>query len=270
MDSDLTRRDAAFPETDASLLRRAPGDRQALTRFLLDYRPKLRQIVRHQYRIGPNEADDLLQDFYLQKVLSGRLLGGYRPDGETRFRTYLKKSLRNHVIDHFRRSGRRDPGEAIEPDDNRLVDARGASPDLLVDYGWARNVLGRGLRRMKRSCEANPRRAAWWPIVKLRLAMPALGRGTRIGYADLVRRCGLKSPKQAHEINLRALAHYEQCLRETVREYVGEAEVDGELAELLALFERGLNFADVWRSLQHGRRGRDAQDRPSPAGSPTP
>jgi DNA-directed RNA polymerase specialized sigma24 family protein len=257
MDNNLTRGDAEFPKTDANLLRMAAKDRQALTQFLVDYRPKLRQIIRHQYRITSNETDDVLQDFFLKKVLNGRLLESYSPEGNTKFRTYIKQALRNHIIDHFRQMGRKGQGQGLEPDDMRFVDVREVSPDLLIDYGWARNVLGRGLRRMKRSCESSKRREAWWPIVKFRLVMPALGRRDRITYAELVRRCNLKSPKQAHEINLRAMEHYKQCLLETVREYVDESEITEELFDLQSLFETGLNFADLWRSLAHGRRARD-------------
>jgi len=97
------------PETSWSLLKRAAGPddaaKSALSEFALRYYTAVRAFIRVIVR-DPDLAQDLTQEFFQKRVLHdhGVLASADRAEG--RFRPYLKRAIRNFLIDKHRQAAR--------------------------------------------------------------------------------------------------------------------------------------------------------------------
>lgn len=219
-----------FQPTQWTLVAKA-GDRgdplheESLSRLLDLYRPALCCHLVRRRRIDPEQADDLLQEFIVRKVLEYNLPA--RADRTRgKFRNLLLTALDNFIRTQRGSQERLDPlSENMEHCDDA------AGPEEAFDVQWARQVLQEALRRMQAECRQSGRLDVW-EVFESRIVAPALEGVAPVEYEALVSRLKLRSPMQASNLLMTAKRMFERTLRAVIGEYCGEDEVEREIAEL--------------------------------------
>jgi DNA-directed RNA polymerase specialized sigma24 family protein len=162
-----------LPMTHSSMFdrfRQGGEDRKkAIEQLYTSYSAPLRLYVISHFRSLADDVDDLLHEFFLRKAMRGALIEGYHPSPGQRFRHRLLAALRNYCRDILKTRKRSGIVFEINEDVDSPLEAEADDFDLL----WARQVLGRGIRRMKRECEsqdqgpvwASSRAVSWIPFV---------------------------------------------------------------------------------------------------------
>lgn len=231
---------AALPQTRWSVVARAcDRDREtwpeALESILLIYRPVLvRHLVCNQH-VPPDRAEDLVQMFLVDKLLTQNALRHASPD-KGRLRSYMLKVFSNFVASHRRkqRALKRGPSS---PDAERLDElpelGSGDAPmSEKHDVIWARMTLDLTFDFMRETCQAQ-NRGQLWEIFDARLLRPVLDGGAPISYDELVARFGLRSPSEASNLLITAKRMFARSLRKVIGLTVAnEDEIDSELLEL--------------------------------------
>jgi RNA polymerase sigma-70 factor (ECF subfamily) len=152
----------SFPWTHWSIISRArsgPEDsderRAALEELAKLYWKPVYAYLRLRWRLPPNEALDLSQDFFLD-ILEGK----YLPSADVergRFRTFLKACLDNHVRGERRKDRAQVRGgdrarlsiDAGEDPDRFLIARETDSPEEILDRHWRMAVLEEALRKLE-------------------------------------------------------------------------------------------------------------------------
>lgn len=98
--------DSGFPTTKYSLMAqlRSPDSieqKSALGLFIEGYRRALLKFLVVNKRVNQHDAEDIVHDFIVEKVMSGRVLEATENKGK--FRSLLCKSLQNFLIDSLRK-----------------------------------------------------------------------------------------------------------------------------------------------------------------------
>ncbi|MEM9412633.1 MAG: PCI domain-containing protein [Planctomycetota bacterium] len=98
-----------FPLTRFSLIERVKDvdgriRKLALEEFAQSYQPALISFLVKCKDIRENEAEDIVQDFILDKIISGKVMELAGRKG--RFRSLLRACLQNHLIDQVRKNKR--------------------------------------------------------------------------------------------------------------------------------------------------------------------
>lgn len=152
-----------FPVTSWTLLSivQAGGAdaRAALGELIARYSAAVEAFLRDALRVTAADAQDLAQDFFADKILSGQLLARYRR-GKGSFRPYLKEALRNYVRSRLRADGadkRRPGGGLLSPDDlprglDNVAATPQASPESAFHAAWVRRLLGEALTAVRAEC----------------------------------------------------------------------------------------------------------------------
>ncbi|MCO6438491.1 MAG: sigma-70 family RNA polymerase sigma factor [Phycisphaerae bacterium] len=237
-----------FDTTPATLFDQARHGGEAGARALGElfriYRPAACRYVRGRFGALRTEADDIVSDFLVEKFVTGNMIWLYQPGPGRRFRAYFRKSLDRYCIDNLRKKKRRPQSYGL---DERFDQPLGTGPDAF-DVAWARQVLGRALRRLKRECEwstsAGQRGA--WEILKARFLRPFLGK-PMVLYPELVKKCGFATPAVAQKAATLGKRMLATTINEILSEYAGSADT---------VSERD----DLWQSLKRDRPGGPASD----------
>ncbi len=238
--------DGRLPTTHWSLVARAgvrddAAKREALGELLTRYMPALEAHLVHGKRLGPEEADDLLQDFIAGKVIEKDLIA--QADREMgRFRTFLLTALDRFLIDTIRKESarKRSPGEGrlVAIGERADLLEAGSSPPDVFDVAWARRVVGETLRQMKNDCETSGRTDVWG-VFEARIAQPALDGTEPLDYGTLVRRFGLKSPSQASNVLITGKRMFARALKAVVGEYtLGNEDIEIEIQDLRGILAK--------------------------------
>lgn len=129
-------------------------------RFCARYYETVRCALIGMSYVHSNAVDDLAQSFFTKLIQKDGL--DRMPRERSRFRAWLFTSLRNHVIDEFRRSRRQaDRAEletGLEPPDERP-----GPEDHVVeaDSLYALSILHLALQRLRYHCESTGRPEVW-------------------------------------------------------------------------------------------------------------
>lgn len=110
------------------------GDREALERLLVRYRPRLMRWARGRLPASARhrlETEDLVQEALLAVV---RQLDHFEPRGEGAFPAYLRRAIENRVRDEIRHAGRR-------PAETQPVEIPGPASDSPLEQTLGRRVL---------------------------------------------------------------------------------------------------------------------------------
>lgn len=225
-----------FPTTQWSLVRRAAdgGDSSgALEELLKRYLPSLKAHLASR-GVQQDEAEDVVQAFVLDKVVSGALMS-YADQRRGRFRTFLLNVLDNYLSNyrrHARAKARRPDRPVVDANEVSVVADRGPSPSSRVEITWANDLVREAVRRMEAECRQSGAETTWG-VFEARVLQPALGESVALDYRDLVKRFGFRSPSQAHNQLATAKRMFIRNLRSVVAEYArDEAEIDEEIRDL--------------------------------------
>lgn len=217
--------------------------RRTLEALLKQYLPALRSYLMARRRIGPNEADDLLQGFLASKVLDQQILR-QADRGRGKFRTFLMTALERFAISEYRKetAARRSPGAgAVRPLDGieEVEEPPAREAADLFDVEWAKQAVEVAVGRMRRECEAGGRTDVWG-VFKARVLDPALSGAEPVPYEQLVPQLRLASAEQASNLLATAKRMFSRNLREVVAEY---ADDDDDAEEEVRLLKRILSTA---------------------------
>ena len=222
-----------FPNTSWSMVARAAHVRSSVRRRTLEallkqYLPALRAYIMARRRIGPHDADDLLQGFLAGKVLEQQILR--RADrSRGKFRTFLMTALERYAIGEYRKgaAAKRSPGRAVEPL-GEVSEAEHPSREAadVFDVAWAKQAVEVAVGRMRRECEAGGRRDLWG-LFKARVLDPALHGAEPAPYERLVPELGLGSTEKAANLLATGKRMFARNLREVAAEYA-EDDADAE------------------------------------------
>ncbi len=205
------------------------------------YRPVLVRHLTFQLRVPPDQAEDLVQAFLCEKLLTQNVLRQAAPE-KGRFRSFILKVFSNFVRDQLRQQQALKRGPA-RPDAVRLDDL----PDLpsgetpladSLDALWARQVLARTVERMQAECRAK-HRPTLFAVLEARVLRPVFDDSAPLPYEELVARFGLRSPSEASNLLITAKRMFARMLHEVVRETVADdRDVEAEIRELKKILSK--------------------------------
>ena len=150
-----------FPTTSwdllADLSRRGEQSAAALNEFADRYYAAVRAFISAIAR-NPLDAEDFTQRFFETVVLSGPLLARADPKKGS-FRPYLKRAIRNFIVDEHRRAMRTvNPDirpDALDDGWDAVVSESSPGPDQALLREWARSLVAMALERLERACQSN-------------------------------------------------------------------------------------------------------------------
>jgi DNA-directed RNA polymerase specialized sigma24 family protein len=204
---------------------------EALAELLCIYRPALCSHLIRRRRFAVEQADDIVQEFIVRKILQYNLPA--RADrSRGKFRTLLLTALDNFVRT---RTATDEPRTSLpethDPSDGSL------SPDETFDIPWARQVLHEAIRRMSLECQ-HTGRADIWDVFECRIIAPTLSGAEPVDYQTLVVRHKLQSPMQASNILITGKRIFERTLRSVIAQYAGDEDIETEIVELRQILSR--------------------------------
>jgi RNA polymerase sigma factor (sigma-70 family) len=233
----------AFAATDWSLILSAaqtgsPRAQGALEALCAAYWFPLYAYLRRKGH-STQDAEDLLQQFYLTRVLNKRILAGVRPDAG-RFRSWLLTCLRNMVANELARPEFRARARTTALLlDAEVVEARYAlaqldehSADVSYDRSWANTLIERATTALREEYGAAGR-GAWFDELAGYLPGPASTRP----YAELAERLGVEENHVRAEVNKLRRRCGERLYAEIRRTVQTAKEAKQELEYLLGLLE---------------------------------
>ncbi len=218
----------------------------ALEKLLGHFAPGLRAYLVYQMHVDPQGVDDLLQDFWADKVLLGELLQTAER-GRGKFHVYLRASLRNYVLDCWRRrhAVKRLPDRALGLADQvaeALADRTETHLDLdEISHGW--NVLVETIDRFREEC-SDTGRSDLLDVFNSRVLRPAAMGATPVPLDRLARRHNL-TKAQISNLLVTAQRRLSHILREVLAQYVSADDLDREVKDL----HRQLLAAGAWREV---------------------
>lgn len=232
--------DSPFPTTSWSMVAQAGRGDASLRRLTIEtlvkqYQPALRAYLMARRRIGPHEADDLLQGFLTSKVLDQQIVARADP-ARGKFRTFLMTALERFAISESRKASAasRSPTETVASLDAIDDIEHPSAPEVadLFDVEWAKQAVEVAVGRMRRECEAGGRTDVWG-VFKARVLDPSLHDVDPVPYERLVPSLKLASPEQASNLLATAKRMFTRNLREVAGEYAeDDADADEEVRRL--------------------------------------
>ena len=192
-----------FPQTHHSMINRIQvGDDEtrsiALTEFTENYRKPLFDYLVKCRSIKPTDAEDLVQEFFLLRIMTGKVLT--MNNGEGRFRGALRTCLRNFLIDKVRKEEREGVERYFDGDLDEDSEI-GINP---IDLVWATALFRTSLTRMKNE-------SSHWELFFDRvLTQPPLP------YEQVIERHGYSSPDVAANRLVTAKRQFNRILNECV------------------------------------------------------
>jgi DNA-directed RNA polymerase specialized sigma24 family protein len=219
-----------------------PGrKREAIGQLLVQYLPALRAHLICTRHVPADQADDLLQEFVISKVIEKDLFA--RADQQAgKLRTFLLTVLDRFVRNRLRAetAKKRAPSGGA-----RLVGGDWAEclpcdgePSEAFDVAWAHGVIAETLKCARAECESSGRMDIWG-VFECRILRPAVEGTEPIDYRQLVERFGFQSPRHAANVLITAKRMYVRTLRCVVGQYVdNDEEIDEEIDDLRKILER--------------------------------
>jgi hypothetical protein len=221
------------PTTDWSLIRVArelgstPG-RAAFDRVIAIYLPALRWYLSAEMRLPSDEADDLLQQFVVDKMIERKLLEVARPD-RGKFRGLLVTVLRRFVISQKRRR-RPDP----TTDDGDLTDVATTDSTAKFERRWAEDIFADAIARTRNFLCGNGKHGHWL-MLQQRVINAAYDEPST-SFEEIARAAGFTELWRASN----ALTHAKRVLRREILLLIqAEPEDADAVNDLIEILRRG-------------------------------
>ena len=184
---------------------------------------------------GPDEAQDLTQEFFAQLIAKEHLRLADRDKG--RFRTFLLAMLDYFLAREWSRAHRQKRGGQFKfvslnqgsPEDRyRLEPADGDTPEKKFERQWALTILKQAMTALETECVAEGKGTLFREVKNL-----LSGERAGSAYAEIARR--LEMTEGAARVAVHRLRQrYGELLRAEIAQTVGsDAEVDEEMRYLL-------------------------------------
>lgn len=219
----------------------APSD-EAIGAFLADYLPPLKAYLIRRRGLTIHDAEDLLQEFILQRFLSHEL-ARHVDQSRGKFRTFLLTALDNFLRNHHRRgqAQKRSPGAGLKPLADDAVSASAGTPpaDDLFEIEWARMIVRQAIDVVRQHCEQTNRPEVWQAF-EARVIAPILDHTPPVSNSELAERLGMDSPQQVSNAVVTAKRVYQRGMHGVIMKYArNKEEVESELADLRRILAEG-------------------------------
>ena len=213
----------------------SPEAEAALEKLCRDYWYPLYAFLRRKGQ-SPEEARDLTQEFFVDRVINRRVLRGVEAGG-ARFRSWLLACLENFTANHWQKNQAQKRGGGFEHLSLDFQDAEGRylhepadfrTPDRLYERAWALTLLNRALEQVRSDHERDGKSEQFEALKEF---LP--GEESHRTYADVARTLG-KTEESIKMAVSRLRQQYGRQLREEIKRTVSQpGEVDAELRSLL-------------------------------------
>lgn len=186
------------------------------------------------------DAGDLVQEFIACRVLEGPFFQTADRKRGSKFRSFLKASLSNFVLEKIRRAQatkRAALKSAVSLElmssEDELDKAAQASASTAMDREWARLLFERCVDRMQHYCEQR-RRSDYWRLFELRFLEPYLNGKEPVTYDEIVSILGFRSNKAAADAMREVRTTWRSIVRKEIAEYAVESQrIEEEVSELI-------------------------------------
>lgn len=223
---------ASVPATVWTLVRAAAAkDPVPLAQLLRTYQPWLVVHLVLKHKEQQADAEDVVQNFLMQKVLHGTLLQDANPKAG-RFRGLLLKSLNNFYFSSCRaRKARKRAADHAGPlpEDEHLA-GLSAEDEHTANVAWAVDLLAEALRQFREGCQTE-RRPELWGLFEGRSLAPAFGVNP-VPFEQLARRWNLDSAKHASKLYAIAGKKFSRILEGVLLQH-GEGSLEVERGHFL-------------------------------------
>ena len=203
--------------------------------------------------LSHHDAEDVTQNFIVDAILDGPLLGRADRDRGSLWAFFLK-ALTNYALNWLRsrKARKRTPDcgsislEGVEPIQAPAGEADEPGDEL--DYQWALSLLKEAFRTVEADCiEAD--QEVHWLIFRRAMVDPIDTRERPPTYAQLSRELGLDGDRKASNMCITVRRRFEDALRRCLRPSVEtDAQVNDEILHLMCVFAR--NAASMRRDLR--------------------
>lgn len=201
---------------------------EAFAQLIVNYQPAMVFHVQRQFRLQPEFAEELVQQFVLDRLLEQNLLEkADRRRGK--FRALLVTALNHYCLDWFRRRSNKSNLQ-LEPAESETAVA---FPDPF-DRAWAESILTEALARTKRElCDGG--REKYWELFDARVVQASYGEQEHAAYEELCLRLGFGSPRDASNALTTAKRSFERAVMQLLEAEDGSAaEKLGDLHQILS------------------------------------
>ena len=233
--------DSDFPTTAHSLLAQLrshdPFEKKvALNLFVAGYRKALLKFLIVTKQVNQNDAEDLVQDFILEKIVTGQVLSATPKEGK--FRNLLRKCLQNYLIDSLRK--RKTQEKNFESNSGLFAMQNIEHEFDVFDELWAKGIFVAVLKQMEA-------RSPYWALFKARvLTNPPLS------YSAIVESCGFEDPVKASNALMTAKRTFLRLVSEMISDSAGhssEVSMDEEIGLLKRVLLDSSEIAAIVDSL---------------------
>lgn len=221
-------------------LGQAPGPEE-IGEFLMDYLAPLQAYLVRRRGLSIHDAEDVLQEFVLQRMLSLELTK-HVDKARGRFRTFLLTALDHFLRNHYRKQGakKRSPANALVPLQDDAAPAKGdpLAADDLFEVEWARMIVRQAIGLVKQHCDQTDR-PDLWRVFEARVLSPILDHTKPASNDVLAQRLGMQSPQQVSNAVATTKRIYKRALHDVIVKYArNRDEVETELNDLRAILAR--------------------------------
>jgi RNA polymerase sigma-70 factor (ECF subfamily) len=214
-----------------------PAHLRVLDRLARRYWRPVFAYVRTAWGRSVEDAQDLTQDFFA-RILERGFLARARPERGS-FRGFLKRSLRNYLVDRERAAAARRPDRPVFSLDaapgelERLGPASpDETPDDAYDRQWVKGLLDEALGRLRSILEQTGKTRHYAVFEAYCLTEPSPG-APPLTYADVARTTGLSESAVRHALEESRLM-LRSVLKERIRDYAtDDVEAEAEVEDLL-------------------------------------
>lgn len=221
-----------FPSTAWELIRQAgsPSGREAIDTIWRRYSVPLRTHLLTRWRMNVNDADEILQAFALRKVLLGGLLSKADP-GRGKFRSFLRTSLDNFVLDHLRI-------KQIRVEEFPEISTHKDDPEREYERTWARAMIAEALSEARKDCITG-NQEHYWRLFEERVLQEGRTNDSDGTYASLISEESFDTGQQASNALVTVKRMVNRHLRALIAQDLEDPSlVDDEIKALRLLLTR--------------------------------
>jgi len=180
--------------------------------------------------LSNEEAKDLIQGFFSEKVLGQQLL--LRADRtKGKFRTFLLTAVKNYAIDLHRKQK---PMQELDG-----LDESGdiTGPEAEFDLIWAQELLKEVLQKLEAECRTREKETHW-EVFRAWLLDPKIS-DAKIDMSNLCAELGIDDASKAYNMIANLKGRFRKILRDCLRRHVdSDAAVDDEIKHFIEIFSR--------------------------------
>ena len=177
------------------------------------------------------QAKDLIQDFFSEKVLGQQLL--QKADkSRGKFRTFLLTALRNYSID-LHRSAR--PMQELDENIDRPADV--GDPEAEFDIAWAKELLRSVLEELRAECKSRDK-MIHWNVFRSWFLEPDIA-DEKVDMSTICAKYDVDDPSKAYNMISNLKGRFRKILRRRLGCHLNsETDIDDEINHFIQIFSR--------------------------------